>query len=211
MSNNINKLLIDTPFKINGVELDANALMKAAEYYNRANWQQYVYENRDDANITTTGALRIADEAIKIKEDTGLFQDDCINEAKIRLGYIKYLENDFYSILMEDGEKKIQFHGYVYNTFDGSDKSFRHVTNKNAIMPLETYLAMSFKDKEDYFAVLRTSMEDIDGVQAKQIIDRWYVAKDEFFDGEMHWSGTEKDVSTLTMDVPCGDYVDYAA
>ena len=211
MSNNINKLLIDTPFKINGVELNADDLNRAAIYYKRANWQQYVYENRDDANITTTGALKIADEAIRIEDRTGLCQDDCIAEAKIRLGYIKYLENDFYSILMEDGEKKIQFHGYVYNTFDGSDKAFRHVTNKNAIMPLETYLAMSSQDKEDYFADLRTYIEDIDGVQAKQIIDRWYVAKDEFFDGEMHWSGTEKDVSTLTMDAPCGDYVDYAA
>lgn len=212
MSNNINKLLIDTPLMINGVELDANALMKAAEYYKVANWQQYVYENRDDANITINGALKIANEAIKIKEDSGFCQDDCISMAKIKLGYIKYLKNDFYSIVMDEGIKKIQFHGYIYNTYDGSDKSFRHVVYNNAIMPLEKYLSMNYEERERYFIESRTNIEDIDGVQAKQIIDRWYFTEDEFFEGVgTHWSGTEKDISTITMDTPCCDYVDYVA
>ena len=71
---------------------------------------------------------------------------------------------------------------------------------------------MSYEDKDTYFTEIRTNIEDIDGEKAKQIIDRWYVSKDEFFEGvETHWSGTEKDISTVTMDTPCGDYVDYAA
>ncbi len=203
-----NTLLIDTPLIIKNTILEANDLMKVAEYYKRASWQQYVYENANDHNVTVNAALKIADEAIRISEDSGHCQDDCIDIAKVNLGYIRYIENDFYSIYMDGNVKMFRLNGYVYNTWNGSDRPCRKVTYKGAELPLEKFIAMNNEEKADYFDEIEVKTESCSNIAAKQFIENFYEYTCEL--GTTHWPGMALDASTLTMDTPCGDYVDYA-
>ncbi len=82
------ELLINSTLNVKGAILNAQDMISISAHYKRARVQEYVFENAND-NITADDALKIADKAIDIMENSHYCEDDAINMARKELGFKK--------------------------------------------------------------------------------------------------------------------------
>lgn len=110
----------------------------------------------------------------------------------------KYLGFDFYEIFEEHGRKFISVFGFFYDSVDkGDGKQYRKETYRGFEVPLEEFLSEEF-DIDSYQESLTHYVEDLtedecDLYIAENMDDRFEVP-----------------YGNLTMDIPCGMYVDAA-
>lgn len=81
------KLLINNTLNVKGAILDANDMLHIKEYFRRASVQQVVFENAL-GDIKAETALKIADRAIEIMDDSGHTEEDAIKIAGEQLGIL---------------------------------------------------------------------------------------------------------------------------
>lgn len=84
----MSRLLINNTLNIKGAILDATDMMRVAQHYRRASVQEYVFENAKD-DITEEQALMIAEKAIELEDNSGMCEEDAVNEARAKLGFKK--------------------------------------------------------------------------------------------------------------------------
>lgn len=82
------KLLINNILNVKGAILNVQDMINIKAFYRRASVQETVFENAKD-NITEDDALKIADRAIEIMDDSNYTEEDAINIAREELGYAK--------------------------------------------------------------------------------------------------------------------------
>ena len=82
------RLLINNTLNVKGAILNVQDMINIHAFYRRASVQEVVYENAKD-NITVDDALKIADRAIEIMDDSDYTEEDAINIAREELGFKK--------------------------------------------------------------------------------------------------------------------------
>jgi hypothetical protein len=86
----MSKLLIKNTVNVKGAILDVQDMINICAHYRRASVQEVVYDNTPD-NVDEEEALKIADRAIGIMDDTSFTEQEAINEALTESGYDKVL------------------------------------------------------------------------------------------------------------------------
>lgn len=82
----MSNLLIDKRLSVKGISLDARDMLRIADYFRRATVQQRVFEN-SEVGFSEEDALKVADRAIGIMDDSNYCEDDAINIARIEFGF----------------------------------------------------------------------------------------------------------------------------
>ena len=110
-----------------------------------------------------------------------------------------YWETDFYQIEEENGKKLVHIMGYFYHTDDGSGskKQYRCLEYTWFYVPLEEFIEWDGDDYDDAAQELKQYIQDMTEEEA---IDAMY----HYFGGI---SPTPLLYQDLTMDTPCGYYV----
>ncbi len=84
----MSKLLIKNTVNVKGAILDVQDMINICAHYRRASVQEVVYDNTPD-NVDEEEALKIADRAIEIMDDSHYGERDAINMALEESGYAK--------------------------------------------------------------------------------------------------------------------------
>lgn len=106
-----------------------------------------------------------------------------------------YWDRDYYSIYEVNGEKYIKFWGYFYDGCDDEEKPYRCLEFVGAEIPLEDYLKDRGISIEDGWSSYIGDMTE----------DEAIVAMNRYYNGNPPEPYPIQDV---TMETPCGDYVD---
>ena len=80
------RLLINNTLNVKGAILNAQDMINIKAFYRRASVQEYVFEN-SKVPITVDDALKIADRAIEIMDDSSYTEEDAVNIAREELGF----------------------------------------------------------------------------------------------------------------------------
>ena len=118
---------------------------------------------------------------------------------------MKYLDKDFYSVEEIEGKKVVHIHGYVYDAGEGinnPDETYRNVNFSGCYIPLDEFIGLSEDTINDFQSTCKQYVNDLTETGAKELMEIYY--------------GTdckEKELaySELTLDTPCGDYVNFKA
>ncbi len=129
---------------------------------------------------------------------------------------MKYLEKEFYSVEEEKGQKLVHIHGYVYDA-GGSineekpDETYRCIDISWGYIPIEEFVGMTDEEVYERINRCKQSIDDLTEEGAIEVMENYYEFFDENLNGENNyrWSGTELPFSEITVDTPCGDYVNY--
>ena len=106
-----------------------------------------------------------------------------------------YWDRDYYSIYEVNGEKYIKFWGYFYDGCDDEEKPYRCLEFVGAEIPLEDYLKDRGISIEDGWSSYIGDMTEDEAIAA---MNRYY-------------NGNPPEpypIQDVTMETPCGDYVD---
>lgn len=199
---------IDSPYN----EEDGGMLLLKKDYTDRydTNEQviedciQYMYEEPEVVTIFTSVVPFIIiepKEANSIKNITSTEEDASEKETKEIMK--KYWNKDFFSIEMYPGELKcIHFWGYFYDNgeeaYEGEGKTSRNLEWCGFIIPLEQYLQWDEEDFDRYQGSCNTYIEDMAPEDAVYAMNHYYNEE----------TPVELPLKNVTMETPCGDYVD---
>lgn len=121
--------------------------------------------------------------------------------AKLKLNDI--IDCDLYSIEMYNGKKVIHVNGYFYDSCDDEENPIRHVEACWCYMDIEELMRIADEDKQDMidetFSLCNQYIDDLTEERAQNILDHYF-------------NGNPPErllYSDITLDTPCGDYINY--
>ncbi len=111
----------------------------------------------------------------------------------------KYLDRDIYSVEMVKGKKVVIAHGYFftegYEIVEG--KPFREVDYSGAYVPLDEFITSGKEVIAEFLSSREDSYADLSEDEVTEVLN--------------NFTGKPLPYDELTMDTPCGKYIDVKA